>query len=234
MGVCYMDLLDSFLSYYNCELDIQAFFGAFYSDGCISRPGSGGNSRFQFSQGFGNRAGRTYFDLVFFPMMAMLAPRFRSTLFPDVTSSSKKGVVSSSWILVSCRSVHWTALYHLTYVKGIKVLPQWLADSFNEVFIAYFAMGDGSWQYTSGMMFCTNSFHSECLGVLQSVFLRHGITTVVRDYEQMKDGRMGRILFIRKGDTASMLRMQDIARRHFCPEMMYRAGLNPDGTPFSE
>jgi hypothetical protein len=227
-----MDLLDSFLSYYNCELDIQAFFGAFYSDGCISRPGPGANGRFQFSQGFGNRAGRAYFDLVFFPMMAMLAPRFRAKLFPDISNAVKGDKTYTSWVLHSRRSSYWSVLYHLTYVDGVKVLPQWLADSFNEVFIAYFAMGDGSWQYTSGMLFCTNSFHPECLTVLQSVFLRHGITTVVQELELMSDGRMARVLFIRKGDTASLLRMQDIARRHFCPEMMYRAGLNPDGTPF--
>ena len=227
-----MDPFDAFLNFYSADLDVQAFLGVFYSDGCVAAPKPGGNSRFQFSQGFGNRGGEAYFNVVFFPMMSMLARRFTLRLAPDVTTSMKEGVPYSSWVMMSRRSPFWSSFYSMTYVDGVKVLPLWLADTLNEVFVAYFLMGDGTWQYTSGMKLCTNSFLPSSLGALRSVLLRHGIDTVVMDEEVMKSGRMGQVLFIRKGDTASMLAMQDIARRYFCPEMMYRAGLHPDGTPF--
>lgn len=227
-----MDHFDAFLSYYNCELDIQAFFGVFYGDGYLVRPSASGNSRFALKQGFGNPGGLAYFNMVFFPMMAMLAPRFKSSLEPYIDSSVKKGVTSCAWVLESSRAVEWTYLYNLLYDGKVKILPQWLADTFGSVFIAYLLMGDGHWVQDGRIKICTQSFCPECLTILQGVLLREGITTVVRDVGVMKCGRMGQVLMVLKRQKSSILRVQEIARQHFCPEMMYRAGLNPDGTPF--
>lgn len=228
-----MNYFDAFLTYFaGCEMDIQAFFGAFYSDGYITIRGIHGNSRFQFNQGFGNQGGLGYFNLVFFPMMALLAPRFRASLEPYIGSSIRNGTLCGSWSFDSCRSIHWTYLRSITYIDGVKVVPVWLAAMFNEVFIAYLAMGDATWQSGGSIKFCTQSFQPGCLAVLQAVLRRHGIHTVIRDKEMMKCGRVGQVLIIPADSRDSILRMQDIARRHFCPEMMYRAGLNSDGTPF--
>jgi hypothetical protein len=209
----------------SCDLAIDAFLGVLCGDGMLTPSDASGNGRFSLSVGCSVLGGREYLDLIFFPMLALLAPRFRTAMEPYLSIVTREGVSLANWCFDSSRSVHWGVLYQTFYVDGLVWLDQSMADVMGERFLAYFAMGVGEWNPEAGMVFRATTLHPGCRAAIESVFERHGISTFV----QGADGRPGCHLRVSRDDLPSMQRLQELARTHFPVELLHRAGLGPDG-----
>lgn len=149
-------------------VDLQAFLGAFYGDGCVSYPGK--NARFYFSQNDGNQGGYDHTKQIYELLKPILARRFLLLGGPQVIKRRQKGSLLTTYLLESRCHPMWSLFHSLVYVNGDKTLPASVAEILDEVFIAYLLMGDGHWAGSNGIKICTNSFLPECLERLQESF----------------------------------------------------------------
>jgi len=64
----------------------------------------------------------------------------------------------------------FTELYHLFYVKGVKVIPQNIYHLLTPVALAHFILGDGSWR-PHGLIICTDSYSVQQVIILMNVLV---------------------------------------------------------------
>lgn len=222
-----MEAFDAAVAYVlSSGIDIQVYLGALFGGGHLIPSDASGNGRFFLDMVCSVPGAQEYLNLVFFPMLSLLAPRFRASMELAVRTLGQGDQAVNFWFMQSSRSPHWDVLYQVFYVDGMLELPQWAADDLcSQTFLAYFAMGTGMWDPEHGILFHASHLHPDSRAPLQSVFLRHGVATTDLG------GASGCHLLVRREDTASLLCMQALARAHFCPGMLGLAGLGPDGAP---
>ncbi|RUO95978.1 homing endonuclease [Jimgerdemannia flammicorona] len=67
----------------------------------------------------------------------------------------------------------FTAIYHLFYVNGVKVIPLDIFNLLSPIALAHMIMGDGGWT-GSGLKLCTHSFSvPDCVRLMNVLMIRY-------------------------------------------------------------
>jgi hypothetical protein len=183
--------------------------GLLLSDACLHFASkTNKNARLVFGQSLGHFS---YFWSVF-----NLLSSYCSSL-PYFKKSMSLNGTRCFGLQISTRSLPcFTALYHLFYVQGIKVIPEDIFNLLSPIAMAHWIMGDGC-VHPSGLILCTHSFSiPDCVRLMNVLMIRYRLDCTL----QMSHGRP--VIYIK---AKSMPLLRSIVLPYMDVSMVYKLKL---------